>query len=276
VTQQTAFSYPEDGYPPGGTPGDGVPADGTGADGTGADSTGGGPEAAAALLARVRKLLAKAEAEGVTPAEAEALTGKAAELMARYGIDRALLAAAQPQTDRPANRVIDVYNLLSGLASAIRCTCVQLPRAVAGGTRIHVFGYASDLERAEILYTSLLIQMAHGLAAARVPAGARSVRAYRRSWLLGYTSAVVARVHTAEQRAADRARHEPGTGKTAELVLADRADVVRRECESAYPHTRKLRVTYTGNGYARGYAEGQRADVGAARVGRAGPRALTR
>src|SRR5215472_19176867 len=174
--------------------------------------------------------------------------------MARYGIDRALLAAARPDTDRPANRIIDVHNpwsgvkahLLGGLASAIRCACVQLPSTGrGGGTRIHVFGYASDLERAEILYTSLLIQMAHGLAAAAVPAGVRSVRAYRRSWLLGYTSAVVARVQAAEQRAADRARHEPGTGKTAELVLADRADVVRRECESAYPHTRKLRVTYT-------------------------------
>ena len=42
------------------------------------------------LLDRVRKLLAKAEDEGCTPAEAEALTAKAAELMARYGIDRAL------------------------------------------------------------------------------------------------------------------------------------------------------------------------------------------
>jgi hypothetical protein len=37
----------------------------------------------------------------VTPAEAEALTAKAAELMARYGIDRALLAADQPDTDQP-------------------------------------------------------------------------------------------------------------------------------------------------------------------------------
>ena len=45
------------------------------------------------LLDRVRKLLTKAEARGVTLAEAEALTAKAAELMARYGIDRALVAA---------------------------------------------------------------------------------------------------------------------------------------------------------------------------------------
>src|SRR5690348_17460158 len=53
-----------------------------------------------ALLNRVRKLLAKAEAEGVTPPEAEALTAKAAELMARYGIDRARLAATRPDTDQ--------------------------------------------------------------------------------------------------------------------------------------------------------------------------------
>jgi hypothetical protein len=238
-----------------------------------------------ALLERVRKLLAKAEAEGVTPAEAEALTAKAAELMARYGIDRALLAAVKPDTDRPANRIIDVDNpwsqvkahLLAGLASAIRCACVQLPRARPGaGTRIHVFGYASDLERAEILYTSLLIQMAHGLAAAGVPANARSVRAYRRSWLLGYTSAVVARVREAEERAAAAVRHEPAVGRSTALVLADREHVVQGECQRAYPVTRTMRLTYTGTGYRDGYSEGQRADVGATRVRGAAGRALAR
>ena len=39
--------------------------------------------------------------------------------------------------------------------------------------------------------------------------------------------------------------------------------MVRRECEKAYPVTRKMRVTYTGTGYRDGYSEGQRADVGA-------------
>lgn len=240
-------------------------------------------ETPGALLDRVRKLLAKAEAEGVTTAEAEAFTAKAAELMARYGIDRAMLAAARPQTDRPGNRMIDVCGpwaqvkaqLLAGLATAVRCSCVQVP-VPRPGARVHIFGYASDLERAEILYTSLLVQMAYGLAAAEVPATARSVRAYRRSWLLGYTSAVVARVRAAEERAAATAAGEPSTGKTAALVLADRALVIRRECERAYPVTRKLRVTYTGTGYRDGYTEGQRADVGAARVNAAAGRALTR
>ena len=109
------------------------------------------------LLERVRKLLAKAEAQGVTPAEAEALTAKAAELMARYGIDRALLAAQQPETDHPADRKVDVDNpwarvqahLLCGLASAMRCQCVILPGS-GPGTRIHIFGFASDIERAAV------------------------------------------------------------------------------------------------------------------------------
>ena len=46
------------------------------------------------LLDRVRKLLAKAEAEGVTPHEAEALTAKAAELMARSVRTGAFAASA--------------------------------------------------------------------------------------------------------------------------------------------------------------------------------------
>src|SRR3974377_1891199 len=134
------------------------------------------PETPEALLGRARKLLVKAEADGVTRAEAEALTAKAAELMAKYGIDRALLAAERPETDRPADRVIDVGHpwargqapLLCGLASALRCQCVILPRP-GPGSRIHIFGYSSDIERTDVLYTSLLVQMWQGLAAAQIP-----------------------------------------------------------------------------------------------------------
>src|SRR5713101_8588211 len=155
------------------------------------------PEAPSRLLDRVRKLLAKAEDESVTPPEAQALTAKAAELMAKYGIDRALLAADRPETDPPADRVVDIGNpwarvqahLLCGLASAMRCQCVVLPRADPGA-RIHMFGFASDIERADVLYTSLLVQMWQGLAATDPPSWSRSVRAWRRSWLLGFTSAV--------------------------------------------------------------------------------------
>jgi hypothetical protein len=169
------------------------------------------------LLDRVRKLLAKAEDEGCTPAEAEALTGKAAELIARYGIDRARLGALHPETDSPGDRVFDLDNpwaavkahLLSGLAAALRCECVLVTRP-SPGSRVHVFGYRSDLERADILFTSLLVQMARALAAQPVPAAGGRAKAWRRSWMLGYATAVVARVRAAEDSAATAADADGG------------------------------------------------------------------
>jgi hypothetical protein len=239
-------------------------------------------EASDRLLDRVRKLLAKAEADGVTVEEAQALTAKAAELMAKYGIDRALLAARQPETDRPSSRLVDIYNpwarvqahLLCGLAGAMRCQCILLPSGE--GQRVHMFGYASDIERTDLLYTSVLVQMWHGLIAAEVPARASSVRAWRRSWLLGFAAAVTARVKAAEERAeAAAAVTGEGAHTPAALVLADRSLVIRRNVAAAYPATRTARLTYTGSGFGTGYRQGQRADIGTGRVGRPSDRSLT-
>jgi hypothetical protein len=242
-----------------------------------------GSEAAAALLDRVRKLLTKAEADGVTAAEAQALTAKAAELMAKYGIDRALLAARRPETDHPADRKVDIDNpwarvqahLLCGLAAAMRCQCVLLPRPDPG-TRIHIFGFASDIERTDVLYTSLLLQMWQGLGTAEIPGWSRSPRAWRRSWLLGFISAVVSRVRAAEQDATTKATSPAAAeGDRMTLVLADRRQVIVRNIEHAYPVTRKTQMTYSGSGYGAGYTEGQRADIGASRLRRRAGRSLT-
>jgi Protein of unknown function (DUF2786) len=224
------------------------------------------------LLDRVRKLLAKAEDEGCTPEEAEALTAKAAELMARYGIDRALLGALRPETDRPADRKFrfeapwaDVKaHLLAALATALRCQCVQTQ--TEEGPRLHVFGYSSDLERAEILFTSLLVQMARALAKQAVPAYGNSAKAWRRSWMLGYCAAVVARVRAAEEEAVAAAGADADAaadvGSSAAVVLADRSLTVRLQVSAAYPRLKKKRVTYSGSGYGDGYREGQKADIG--------------
>ena len=227
------------------------------------------------LLDRVRKLLAKAEDEGCTPEEAEALTAKAAELMARYGIDRALLGALRPETDRPADRKFrfeapwaDVKaHLLAALATALRCQCVQTQ--TEDGPRLHVFGYSSDLERAEILFTSLLVQMARALAKQAVPAYGNSAKAWRRSWMLGYCAAVVARVRAAEEDAVAAAgADDPAAdaGSSAAVVLADRSLTVRLQVSAAYPRLKKKRVTYSGSGYGDGYREGEKADIGGTKI----------
>lgn len=237
-------------------------------------------ETPARLLERVRKLLAKAEDESVTPPEAKALTAKAAELMAKYGIDRALLAATQPATDKPGNRTVDILNpwgrvkahLLCGLAAAMRCKPVIVNSRVVkegGFTRVHLFGYESDLERVDMLCTSLLIQMWHGVTAAEVPGRTSSARAWRRSWLLGFADEVVARVRAAEQAAAEQsgeAQRQAGGTSTA-LVLASREQVVQASCAAVYPKLRDTRLTYSGGGYREGRVAGRRADLGTGRVG---------
>ncbi len=236
-----------------------------------------------ATLDRVRKLLAKAEAEGVTPPEAEALTAKAAELMARYGIDRTRLGALPPETDKPSSRIVDIDNpwaqvrahLLAGIAGAMNCQCVLLSTSKPGA-RIHLFGYASDLERADIMYTSLLLQMASALRWARPPQGVRSVRAWNRSFLLGFVTAVITRVKSAEEhaRGAAKAEDRASGGPSTEVMLADRSVVIRNNLETAYPVTRRTRITYSGRGYASGYAKGQQANIGGTGLGSSGQKSL--
>lgn len=248
------------------------------------------------VLAKVRKILAKAEDPAATPAEAETYTAKAGELVAAYGIDRALLAESDPGSDLVGDRVVlldrpyslDKAGLLSGVASALRCRAVQRTRYDRGEKEIslHLFGYASDLLRAEVLYTSLLLQATTLLGRTPVPFG-ESVAAYRRSWLAGFTSAVVRRLREAEERAqqaADRPAEQgdgsAGTaaGRSVALVLADRSVAVRAALEQEYPHLRRASArALSGSGGRSGLLAGQRADLGgAAKVPAAGRGRLTR
>jgi len=59
-----------------------------------------------ALLGCVRKLLAKAEAAGVTPAEADPLTADPQLSPVRYR--PSTVSAVRPRTSRPVRRIIDV------------------------------------------------------------------------------------------------------------------------------------------------------------------------
>ncbi|HEY7174849.1 MAG TPA: DUF2786 domain-containing protein [Micromonosporaceae bacterium] len=237
-----------------------------------------------AILDKVRKLLAKAEDPACTPAEAAAFTAKAAELIAKYGVDSALLAAADPTVDPVGDLVIDVLapyaldkcGLLAGVAGALRCQCVR--RQGWSEQRktfaMHLFGHDSDLRRAEVLFTSLLVQAGYALVAQPVPRW-ENVAAYRRSWFAGYTYAIVARLREAEERAAASARPDV-SGRSVALVLADRSAEVARRVAEAYPRLRSAGSRrLVGGGLDHGYAAGRRADIGTTRVrGSAGSRAI--
>jgi hypothetical protein len=217
-----------------------------------------GPGAPDPLLARVRKLLAKAEDPACTPAEAEAFTAKATELIAKYGVDQALLHPGTP--DPVGDRMVtivppyarDKAALLAAVAMSLRCRVVHLERR--GTARSHLFGHAADLERVELLFTSLLVQAAHGLAAAAVPCGEHPA-AFRRSWLVGYTEAIRARLQESERSAVASA---PG----AELVLADRTTRVEQRRDEVYPRLARLGPRrLRGSGRGQGYAVGRTANL---------------
>ncbi|MFG2144108.1 DUF2786 domain-containing protein [Streptomyces sp. NPDC048696] len=222
-----------------------------------------------ALLGRIRALLAKAEDPAATPAEAEVFTSKATELMAKYGIEQALLGDRVPNSDKPEDRVIAVDNpwgrekarLLYWLADAMRCRPLLLSDG-DGAARVHVFGFDSDIQRVELLFTSILLQMTNALAKAKVPSWEKP-RPYRRSWLIGFTDEVVERVKAAEARAAAQGESAPAEGgRSTALVLADRKAIIQQKFAEQYPRTRSGRTRYSGSGAGAGRAAGRTANIG--------------
>ena len=235
------------------------------------------------ILTRVRGLLAKAEDRATPPEEAETYTAKAAELMAKYGIDRAMLAAADPTSDIVGDRVvtiegsyaIDKQRLLGQVAVRLGCRAVYRAGWRNGRRtyQVHLFGYGADLERVEILFTSLLVQAANGMATAEVPYR-ENATAYRKTWLQGFTVAITDRLRRTEQRAQEQATPNSG-GPSVALVLASRAGQVGAALNRSYP---KLKTTPTrrlhGSGTSDGYVAGQRADLGGTRIGNRSSRAV--
>jgi hypothetical protein len=230
------------------------------------------------ILSKVRKLLALAEDPAATAHEAETYTAKATQLIADYGIDQALLARSDPATDPVGNRVLtldapyaaDKVDLLATIAHRMRCATVRRTSRRDGTKELslHLFGHASDLERVEILFTSLLLQSATALARTPVPAYEHKA-AFRRSWLAGFRMAVGRRLAAAESRAeASAAERFRASGTSSALVLADRTTEVVTAMEAAYPGLGTARPrTLSGSGTGQGWAAGQRADLGASRLG---------
>jgi hypothetical protein len=222
-------------------------------------------------LARVRALLAKAESTEF-PDEAEALTAKAAELMARYGIEEAHLAASGRTTDRVISLVLPLTQpysmekatLATVVAEATRCRAVTTKRGRVA-IRTTVIGYASDLQRVELLYTSLLLQATTQVTRQRPAYWGESIAAYRRTWWLGFSSAVMHRLQAAERQAA--AETPTTNGTSTELVLRSRTEVVESRYAALYPGVKPVERQLSGSGYDSGVAAGRRANLNQTGVG---------
>ncbi|MEU0008128.1 DUF2786 domain-containing protein [Streptomyces sp. NPDC006314] len=216
--------------------------------------------AASRMLTRIRALLAKAEATGY-PEEAEALSAKAQELMARHSVDEALLAAEAPAPDTPGACRIGVeppYEqakavLLDAVATANHCRAVW-NEPLGFST---VVGFEADLEAVELLYTSLLVQATHAMTkaeAAQRAGGRKRTKTFRQSFLAAYA-----------HRVGDRLAAAAETQVTRDLlpVLATRAIAVSGRLERMFPETTttRLRGVSDAAGWTEGTAAADRAQV---------------
>ncbi|MFJ4775566.1 DUF2786 domain-containing protein [Streptomyces sp. NPDC088762] len=219
------------------------------------------------MLGRIRALLAKAEAT-TFPEEAEALSAKAQELMARHTVDEALLAASgRGPAQVPAACRIGVeppYEeakavLLDAVATANRC------RAVWNGAFEFstVVGFESDLEAVELLYTSLLVQGTAAMTraeAAQRSGGRKRTKTFRQSFLLAYASRL-------GQRLAETAEHTASEAPDNLPALVAREVAVTSRAEEMFPQTTTTRLRGATDlaGWEDGTAAADAAQVGGGR-----------
>ncbi|MFE7121825.1 DUF2786 domain-containing protein [Streptomyces sp. NPDC057654] len=202
-------------------------------------------------LGRIRALLAKAESTEFAE-EAEALSAKAQELMARHSIDAALLAAgagalgeAGEGPDACRIGVEGPYEpakalLLDAVAEANHCRAVWS----AEFDFSTVVGFASDLELVELMYTSLLVQATAAMRRAgdehHARGRSRRTRDFRESFLIAYAGRIRDRLVTAAEEAAEEVAAEEPTEVLP--VLAARDVAVGESAERLFPATTSHRL----------------------------------
>jgi hypothetical protein len=221
------------------------------------------------LLTRIRALLAKAEGTDY-PAEADALTAKAQDLMTRHAIDEALVHAEAGDSITVIGRRIHIDNPYS-LEKAI------LLNAVAGANRVKavwsdfaasmtLVGVPTDLEQIEMLFTSLLIQATRAMTEAgqTSEAGTNSrSSSFRRSFLIAYATRI-------GQRLGEATEHAVSTyGSALVPVFARQQAAVGEEYDRLFPQVKQSKVGRSLNrrGWEAGTDAADRAVMSAGQVG---------
>jgi len=219
-------------------------------------------EAQGKVLAKVRGLLAKAEST-TYPEEAEALSAKAQELMARHSIDHAM-AAAKARPEVPGGRRLPLEDpyadakalLLGAVARANRCRSVHVLQLA----HVTVLGFEPDLVAVELLFTSMLIQANRAmLAAGRTDRSSRQ-RGFRSSFLSAYATRIGQRL---EASAAAEVASADDPGGRLLPVLAARADAVDEAVDAMFGDRLVARETRISDhrGWVAGHAAADLADL---------------
>lgn len=213
-------------------------------------------------LTTIRALLAKAEATEYAE-EADAFTAKAQDLMTRYAIDEALVAETDSDVQ---SRRVHIDNPYAAAKAQLLATVGRVNRVKAIWDDEHaiatVVGSPVDLELAEMLFTSLLVQATRAMteAGAVSSAGHRLDRrpSFRRAFLLSYADRIGERLVVAGHHAEQEETQRRGSGLLP--VLARRSAAVEREFEKLFPDSQQSRsVRVDARGWEAGRAAADRA-----------------
>ncbi|MGH9054919.1 MAG: DUF2786 domain-containing protein, partial [Acidimicrobiales bacterium] len=219
------------------------------------------------VLQRVRGLLAKAESTSF-PDEAEALTAKAQELMARHSIDAAMVDGVSRREGPEAVRIwVDnpyaaaKSELVAVVAGSNRCRCVWHP----DWGFMTVIGHRPDLEAVDVLFTSLLLQATRSMLAKGHQEdryGRSRTRSFRQSFLIAFARRIHERLAAAAAAAERDARAVHG-GRLLP-VLASRADAIEEKVAELFPRTSRYNGPAVNNrdGWVAGRTAAELASLG--------------
>lgn len=216
------------------------------------------------LTTRVQALLRKAESTPY-PAEAEALTAKAQDLLTRHALDVALLDGDDGHR-APVVRPVVVQGaygsgramLLGAVAHTNRCVAVWDPAA----STAMLVGFVVDLDATELLWRSLVHQGESAVAAAGPQRDVRG-RSRTRSWRTAFWAAYAQRIGQRLDEVTRAATAEVADA-SGELipVLASRQRDVDAAVRQHFPRlTRRRARVSNGDGWAAGRQAADRADL---------------
>ncbi|GAB3902429.1 hypothetical protein ACFQ1S_02040 [Kibdelosporangium lantanae] len=257
------------------------------------------------VLAKARDLFWKASLidndPNGQPGEAEAMRATAMKMLTKYRIDVALAQDGKLTTAEVTTREVQIKapyaDVLANLCGTVfeHFGCEVVLRAnnrvkrrkrdergrpikdehkrpeyewvssYGKGGRVVAYGFAEDLELAELLYTSLLMQALTEMVKHQPPylpdkGRYEDTGTYRSSWLRAFMYAITDRLRQIRK---DQRSDEPASVSTGtDLVLVDRHQLVQQVFQQAHPNLKPIKLPTSGSGEAEGYEAGRRADLG--------------
>lgn len=223
----------------------------------------------------IRKLMNKAEDKATTPEERDSIMNRVLELMAKFGIEHAMLADKDKSSEkviRAQYRIDAPYSnqkvlLLDGIVRTFGGRGVVVNRKPL---TFQVYAHESDHERIFMLYASLIVQLTTGIVQSdkHKPIGEHA-RTFRTSFVFGFIDTVGRRIRQAYQRAKETVS-QSATGNGMELVLQSRAVAVNEMYRIEHPLTQPANINTSNRSYAgfgAGSSAGKNADIGQTRLG---------